>query len=465
MKQLFQTETSIWRYRDLRLVAGGRAFSFLGDEVAIFALILAVHDAGRGTTGVAALFLAAALPSVLLAPWAGRIGDLHDSRTVLVTAGLLQALLCVGLAFAPTLPVILVLLVALQSVQAVAGPTWGSLVPSIVGAADTGRAVGAVQALALLAGIAGPAVAGVLVAVSGTTWPLLLDAATFVALAAVAAAVHTRRGGRTTAEERGPRALDGLRVIRRDALMFPMLLGLLAFILFGEITNVVEVFLVRDSLAAGAAAFGLLGALFAVGAATGSVLGGRAKDDARRARVSVAMALLLGLFTTIAGLAPTVLVFGAVWLLLGVCVGVLNVSVSTLVVVRAPETSRAQVIASLSGLTRGCGLLATLAGGVLGVIAGPRTIFVVAGLGALVAAAVMGAAVRRPLADLATGPTAADVDTVVGSTAGSLAQGGDDRVVAVAVQGGAFAADGLGSDGQDEVESDPARSASRVPGA
>ncbi len=460
MKQLFQTQTSIWRHRDLRLVAGGRAFSFLGDEIAIFALILAVHDAGAGTTGIAALFLAAALPAVLLAPWAGRIGDLHDSRTVLVTAGLLQALLCVGLAFAPTLPVILGLLVALQSVQAVAGPAWASLVPSIVGPADTGRAVGAVQALALMAGIAGPAVAGILVAISGTTLPLLLDAVTFLALAVVGAAVHTRRGGRVSKEAQGPRALDGLRVIRADALMFPMLLGLLAFILFGEITNVVEVFLVRDSLAAGAAAFGVLGAVFAVGAATGSVLGGRAKDDARRTRVAVGMAVLLGVLTVAAGVSPSVLVFGVVWLGLGVCVGVLNVSVSTLVVVRAPETSRAQVIASLSGLTRGCGLLATLAGGLLGLAAGPRTIFVVAGLGALLAAVAMGAAVRRPLAQLAS-PDQQEASAV----APPLPHGSDDRVVAAAVQGSSLAADRGRRDGQDEVEADPARSPARIPGA
>lgn len=404
MKQLFQKRarvlgpSSVWRHRDLRIVAAGRAVSFLGDEIAIIALLLRIHDSGAGTTGVAALLLAAALPTVLLAPWAGRLGDTHDSRVVLVSCGLVQAALCVALAFAGPLLLMLALVAALQSVQAVAGPAWAALVPSIVEPAETGRAVGGVQALAMLAGIAGPAVAGLLVAVSGTTWPLLVDAATFAVLAAAGAAVRTRRGGRAaTSDTPKPRALDGWRILRSDTLLFPLLLGLLAFVVCGEITNVVEVFLVRDALGAGPQAFGLLGALFAVGATAGAVLGGRSSDDQRRATVAVVSALAAAILTVAGGLAPTVAVFAAVWLLTGLSVGAINVSISTLVVVRSPERSRAQVVASLSGLTRGSALVATLIGGLLGLVAGPRVIYVAAGLAAIVVALAMTAAVRRSL--------------------------------------------------------------------
>lgn len=395
MKQLLHNESSIWRHRDLRIAAGARAVSFLGDEVALIALLLRIHDTGGGPRGVAALLLAAAIPTVVLAPWAGRVADRYDSRRVLVTCGLVQATLCLALAFTTPILGVLALVACLQAVQAVVGPAWAALVPEIVGEGETGRAVGAMQSLTLLAGVAGPAVAGLLVAASGTVWPLLLDAATFLVLAGAGYRVRTRRGGRTEDSGPEPRLLDGVRIIRADALLAPLTAGLLAFVVVGEVTNVVEVFLVRDSLEAGPQAFGILGALFAIGAATGALLGGRAKDDRARTRLVVLTAGVLAICTCAAGLVPTVVAFGLVWVVAGIANGALNVSVSTLLVLRAPAANRGQVIAALGGLARGASLLATLLGGWIGLVLAPGTIFVLAGVGAGIVTVGLAVAVLR----------------------------------------------------------------------
>src|SRR3954454_16355294 len=118
MKQLLHSQSSVWRHRDLRIAASARAVSFLGDEVALVALLLRIHDSGGGPRGVAALLLAAAIPTVVLAPWAGRVADRYDSRRVLVTCGFGQAALCVALAFTTPIVAVLALVACLQAVQA-----------------------------------------------------------------------------------------------------------------------------------------------------------------------------------------------------------------------------------------------------------------------------------------------------------------------------------------------------------
>src|SRR4249920_228321 len=115
---------SIWRHRDLRIVAPARALSFLGDEVALFALLLRMHDSGHGESGVALLFLVSAIPTIVAAPWAGRLVDRTDSRRLLVACGVLQALTCLAIAATTSLVATLALVAVLQSVQAAAGPGW-----------------------------------------------------------------------------------------------------------------------------------------------------------------------------------------------------------------------------------------------------------------------------------------------------------------------------------------------------
>jgi MFS family permease len=94
VKQPFQS--SIWSFPDLRLVLPARAVSYAGDSIALMALMLRVsHEGGPGA--VTALLLAFALPTVVMIPFAGRIVDGRDSRTVLVWASLLQAAAGLGL--------------------------------------------------------------------------------------------------------------------------------------------------------------------------------------------------------------------------------------------------------------------------------------------------------------------------------------------------------------------------------
>lgn len=403
MKQRLQSfqnrwRVSVWRHRDLRIVGPARALSVLGDELALIALLLRVHDTGGGPAGVTLLLMSAAVPTVLLAPWAGRLADRYDSRRLATASASAQLGVCVALAFSTSPWLVYPLVIALQAGQAVANPTWGALIPKVVGEADIARAQGGMSALLTVGAVAGPAAGGLLTGLGGTRLPLLADAATFAVLAGAGLAVRTRRGGRWSppadGHARGPHALDGLRLLSRDTILRPVFAALMAYIVVGEATNVVEVFLVRDALHGTATQYGLVGTAASIGIVAGSLLGGRDASLPQRLRWVVLAAAGQALMICLAGLAPSVVALAAAWSLLGVANGILNTNTSTLLITRTPEASRGQVIAAAMGASRAFSLTALALGGLAGATLGPRTTFIAAGAGALAVTAALAWAVR-----------------------------------------------------------------------
>jgi MFS family permease len=117
--------------------------------------------------------------------------------------------------------------------------------------------------------------------------------------------------------------------------------------------------------------------------------------------------VILAVLIVVAGLAPTLWVFAAAWLVLGVANGVVNTDVSTLVLTRTPEAVRGRVLASVNALVRGSSLGAMLLGGAAGTWLGPRTTFVAAGALSLAVGLVLLARIRRVVPTLQM-PTHAD---------------------------------------------------------
>ncbi|TCC41143.1 MFS transporter [Kribbella speibonae] len=392
MKQTLQT--SIWSRPDIRLVLPARALSYAGDSIAMIALMLRVSD-GHGPAAVTALLLAFAVPTVAMIPFAGRIVDGFDSRTVLVWSGLLQVVAGVGLAFVHDLVNTLALVCVLQIGQAVAGPAWGALIPRIVGEELVGRATGTSQALIGVAMLAGSAAGGVLVGWVGSRGALLVDAGTFLALVVVAQLVRTRRRPEPgAARERGG-VSAGLRAVFGDDILRILVPALWLFVVAGEAVNVVEVFLITGELGLGPGLYGVAGAATGAGAIFGAWYSGRLNGDhARAVGVVVGMAAIGG-SAVLMGLAGNLvtLLIGATTI--GVGSGMLNAAANALVVTRSAEAVRGRVIAALNGTVRSFSILAMLLGGLAGALLGPRGTFVTCGAACVAAAVVLGALVTR----------------------------------------------------------------------
>ncbi|TAM89533.1 MAG: MFS transporter, partial [Jatrophihabitans sp.] len=361
--------------RDLSLVLAAKTVSLLGDEVAALALVLKLQHGGAGTGSVAVLLMAALLPLVMLAPLVGRLVDAVDSRVLLVVSSLAQALLCVFLAFQASTGAILLLVAALGAGQSLNGATWQALLPAIVGPAELPRAMGYNQAAMTVASVASPALAGLLFGMYGARVPLLLDAATFLAITVAGLLVTTRHGRRATSQPAPGRsgghgadvygggqsdaagsAGSGLRIMRRDPLLRTLLAVLAVFVGLGSMVNVVEVFLIRGTLGASANWYGINGAALALGMLVAALLAGRLRGDMRLAHSFVASTVVIGTMLVAIAAAPNVYVLLPLSAAVGAGNGLLNVTLSALVMGRAAAPVRGRVAAALSAVASGAQL-------------------------------------------------------------------------------------------------------------
>ncbi len=363
--------------RDLRLVISARALSMLGDQIAVVALVLRAQSNGGGARAVVELLLAGVLPLMLLAPAAGQLVDRTDSRTLLLVSSLAQLACCMMLVFRTDRVSTLLLVAALAAGQSVNAATWQALIPHIVGTDRLAAAIGLSQAANTTATIIAPVLAGVLTAWYGARIPLLLDAATFAAVTGAALLVRSRRGGRV---EEQPDTRGGWAILRSDRTLSLLLLMLVAFVLLSSMVNVVEVFLIRQTMHASATWYGMVGGMWGVGLFGGAMLGRRLPGQRPLLRVALGSCALLGLALVGMGVAPNPPWMLPASLCGGIANGLLNLSTSALVGIRTAEQVRGRVSAIVNGLTSAGQVGALLLGGLLAALLAPRTIFVVAGL-------------------------------------------------------------------------------------
>ena len=145
---------------------------------------------------VALVQTAAGLPVVLFAVLAGTIGDLVDRRKfLLVTQALMlvaaTALGALALAGLVTPWVLLALLFAVGTGQALTSPTWQTLQPELVSPAERPQAISLGSVNQNLARAVGPAIGGVLLAATSSGTVFLVNAATFAAVLGVLTAWHS----------------------------------------------------------------------------------------------------------------------------------------------------------------------------------------------------------------------------------------------------------------------------------
>ncbi len=249
--------------------------------------------------------------------------------------------------------------------------------------ADLPKAGSLNQTAGMVGMLVAPALAGVLYGQAGPRLPLLLDAASYLALVAAGMLLRTRRRS-------GASVPTEVRVAwrMRDDRALTVMIGALAAVV-GAVggVNVVEVFFIRDTLHASATMFGLIGAGWVAGMAVGAVVFGRVPR--RRITMPVLLALMAGscLAVLLAAAVPTAAMMLPLWVLGGVCNGGINVYVLVIVAERAPEFPYGRAFAVMQSAIQGAGMLGLFAAGPLVEVFSPRVLVAAAGAAGLVAAA------------------------------------------------------------------------------
>ncbi|MBG0565290.1 MFS transporter [Actinoplanes aureus] len=378
------------RWADVRLAAAGRAISVCGDLLAATTLALVLQQSGHGGFAVSGLLVAASLPITLLAAPAGRLVDRADSRTLLVVVGLAQAAVCLALAFV-TQPVLIVALVALLSCGlAVTQPTLSALLPGMVHSTDLAKASGIVQTAGLVGMLVAPALAGILVGQVGARVPLLLDAASYLALVVVGLLIRTRRGTATA------RQADEVAFrLRADRELTVMTVAVAAVVAGVNAINVFEVFFIRETLGASTTVYGFVVASWAVGMLVGGL--GFARIPRRLISVRMVLALLTVSCLAVVGAAT---VSAAAWLIPlwivgGVANGALNVCTTVTIATRVPAEAHGRAFSIYGAAVQGAGLFGLIVAGPLAEQFAPRGLVAGAGVMGLLAALACVPLVRR----------------------------------------------------------------------
>jgi MFS family permease len=293
----------------------------------------------------------------------------------------LEVACTVPLVFVHSVVVIVVLVAVLGVAASVAAATWSALVPRIVGEDHVAEAVSAQQSLNALVLVGAPAVGGLLAGGFGTGLPLAVDAATFVVVTVAAALVRTRRTSAARGRADGPaRARGGFEILRTDPVLAPLTIGLVVLVLLVGMVDVVLVFLIRATLDAGGAWYGVAEAAWLAGLLAGSLGAGRLRTQRAQTWATIA-----GAGVTCAALAPFALV-SAVWMLVPLSVlggtgnGYANVCFSTLLVSRTPDAERGRISAAANAAVGGAQGVSLLAGGAVAAVLSPRDIYAMAGL-------------------------------------------------------------------------------------
>ena len=433
--------------RDRRLLSGAVGLSALGDFLGFIPLALYVQERTGSGIAVAGLFIALWSPSVVLGGPAGLLADRVESRRLLRDVSLGQAAIAAVLALTfGGLAATLALTALLGVGVALAQPAEFALVPAAAGPGGVAAANGRIEAARYLGFTLGPVLGGLLAAAGGTRIALLVNAASFLAVALAAHALRARRqpqvggragdanggpapgGGLPQAHRRGraasgtPRARDGIAFLLNDGVLAPVVVAAFVSLMFMTASATAEVFFAKDVLHAGDTGYGVLMTLWTMGMVIGSTLVASRVPAAAYATAALGAMALQG-----AGLAlPTLwlvlpLALGA-YLVGGIGHGTKNVVVRTLIHARVPDELRGRAWAAYSAGRNAAELVALVGGGLLVAAIGARWTLLAAGaLPVLAASIALAQAARRRTLPPASVTSAASPSTTTRSRPARLA--------------------------------------------
>jgi len=305
----------------VRRLAAGLLLSRTGDQLTTIALLWFVLDLTGSGAAVGLVLLCAGLPPVVTGPLLGRVLDRWSPRRVMVADNLVRALLVGAI---PALHWLGRLNLSLLFGLSVAA---GALIPATdVGVrvvlprlVDEGELEHANALLGIgdqVSALVGPACGGLLVGLVGAPPVLLLDAVSFLAMAAL---VRPLPDPPATAAQRPAADGSGIRgALGEPAVRVVLAVTLVYFLAYGPLEPALPVYS-RDVLEAGAGGYGLLWSAFGAGALAGLVtvpLVRRLRPGLALAGNALAWGTALLPLLIVTGIAPAMLalaVGGLIW--------------------------------------------------------------------------------------------------------------------------------------------------------
>ena len=207
---LFAGASHAWRalrHRNFRLFFGGQSISLVGTWMTRIATAWLVYRLTNSALLLGTVSFCGQIPTFLIAPFAGVWVDRVDRRQLLVwtqAISMLQSFALAGLTLSGliTMPWILGLSVLQGVVNAFDMPGRQSfMVQMIEGREDLGNAIAINSSMVNMARLAGPSIAGLVIAATNEGWCFFIDGVSYIAVIAslLMMRIHTRAAPRRAA--------------------------------------------------------------------------------------------------------------------------------------------------------------------------------------------------------------------------------------------------------------------------
>jgi MFS family permease len=211
-RRLLSDVTPLRESPQYRLLYAGELLAFLGSQLTVVAVPLQVYLQTRSSLAVGLVGLAQLGPLLACSLVGGVVVDAVDRRVLLVWVQLARGALSLGLVAnalrpEPALWPLYVLTAAGAGLQAVDAPARTAAIPAMVRRELLPAAAALHQILMQVGVVAGPAVAGLLVARAGLAAAYAIDVATFLLASLLALAL--RRPVRARPTRASPRSWRG----------------------------------------------------------------------------------------------------------------------------------------------------------------------------------------------------------------------------------------------------------------
>jgi MFS family permease len=258
-------------HRDFRVFWAGLFVSGMGSQFTTVAMAWQIYELTNSPFQIGLIGLARAVPQIVLLLLGGLLADAINRRRLMLCT---QAGLCIvstllallsfhSMASSPTLYVAAAFLAVFNSLEA---PARQAIVPNLVPREQLSRALALHSSQRYVAVIAGPSLAGLLLAFSGPAACYAIDALSWLAMLVSLLLLRTR-----LQEGRGWEAVslhslrEGFRFVSLHSIIFPLMILDFGATFFGSAKALFPVY-ARDILSVGPQGLGILYAASAAGA-------------------------------------------------------------------------------------------------------------------------------------------------------------------------------------------------------
>jgi MFS family permease len=339
------------RTPEFRWLVSAQAVSMIGNAMTSTALFwLAIHLSDGHALGLAAVSVSQFLPMLVLSRRAGLVAVRHPAASVLVVTTAAEAAGAVSIGASLTAGWMTLWLLCLLScgigcAQTLGQPAGQIFLMDLVGADQLRRAASIISMITGISKIAGPALAGFLIAATGTGPVFLADGASFCGVVGVmiwlARVVQTppdRAAGGAASVRRFRWVLDLPRGIQLTAVMALLIGG------FGYQFEITNPLMATRVFHLGAAEFGILGTLMAAGGIAGSYYSAHRPSQPHGSEFAL-WSLVFGIAACAAALMPVPWAYAATMVVVGATITLFAITATVYIRQQAPP---AQLGAALS---------------------------------------------------------------------------------------------------------------------